>query len=328
MQCSQGHGNPEGTRFCRSCGEPLDGPPPPASVQPGAAPPPSPLAASPPSPAPTEPVTSSPPPGPGAERDPAAGPGPNGPGDGPPWAAPAPPPTGTVFERPPTDDRDGHRRDVIVVAGATVVVLAIIGIGAWLLLGRKHNSSRSAAPTTTPHRTAVVHKPPPTSSTSSSTSTSAPSTTVNPNPPLDPKTVVARLEGTLGQAKAGRAELNQFAKRLSTCSVSPNDVHVLNTIIDNRAAVQRESEVVAFKADGGSPLALDLANLMSRSAAADRTYIPWLRSGAYRAGGCRVPAPVKQANAAVGDAKAAFLARFNAEAAKYGQRANWTPTDI
>lgn len=214
----------------------------------------------------------------------------------------------------------------MVVAGATVLVLALIGVGAWLLLGRKHNSSRSSAPTTRPHRAAAVREP--SSTSSSSTSSSAPSTTVNPNPPLDPKTVVARLEGTLEKAKAGRAELNQFAKRLSTCSVSANDVNVLNTVIDNRAAVQHESEVVAFKADGGSPLALDLANLMSRSAAADRTYIPWLRSGAYRAGGCRVPAPVKQANAAVGDAKAAFLARFNAEAAKYGQPSNWSSTDI
>lgn len=123
--------------------------------------------------------------------------------------------------------------------------------------------------------------------------------------------------------------LTQFSDHLVSCKLDRGDVKLLQRVVANRRQVAAEARRIAARTHDGSMLPSDLAALMEQSAAADSAYLPWVQRAPRGAGAaCAVPASVTAANAAVADAKQAFVARFNAAAAAYNLQATWTANDF
>jgi hypothetical protein len=192
------------------------------------------------------------------------------------------------------------------VVAAAVLVLAVGGIGAVLLL-RKNDSGSAAGSATT-----IL-----TSSTTSTTPATT-ATTVDGT-----RAALVSLDGILTRAATGRANLSTILTSVQppACSMSPAVAYQqLQAVIDNRQSTLAAVQVL--DAPGAvAQLKTTLISALEASLASDRSYqraIGHLSSCAALSAADPSMAAAAGTDATASAAKAAFVAAYNPLAAQYG----------
>jgi hypothetical protein len=243
-------------------------------------------------------------------------------------------------ERVPTPPRSPRtsRRDLALwtAIGVTAIAVAVAVIVA--LVVASHSDKHAAAPstvTTDPAQSSLVN-------VATIPTTAAPTTTLKTTTTLQKlstahRATIAQLATVMDDSEGGRADLSQIINDgiFANCRISAQEGATrLDGVIANRQEIETGIDAFSAIADPADrPLISLLRTAVDLSFRSDVLYQRWLRENAADPGApCdRQTETFTSADALAqqaGDAKNAFLKKYNPEAKRIGLRSNWTAEEF